>query len=89
MTPEVAECDAAASHECVSISDGDLVPRLHQRQVAHLFIGESATLGDVVMCEALGPSTFTLPRQEPDDLGRECTEHLGDRVFHLQLTVNG
>ncbi len=62
MTPEVAECDAAASHECVSVSDGDLGPRLHQRQVAHLLIGESATLGDVVMREAFGPSTLALPR---------------------------
>ena len=62
MTPEVAECDAAASHECVSISDGDLVPRLHQRQVAHLLIGQTTTLGDIVVREAFGTSTLTLPR---------------------------
>lgn len=89
MTPEVAECDAAASHECVSVSDGDLVPRLQEGQVTHLLIGKTTTLSDVVVGEALSPSTLTLPCQEPDDLGRECTEHLRDRIFHLRLTVNG
>ena len=62
MTPEVAECDATASHESVRVSDGDLVPRLEQGQVSHLLVGQTTPLGDVVMGEALGTPTFTLPR---------------------------
>jgi hypothetical protein len=50
VTPEVAECNAAAKHERIGVSDRDLVPGLQRGDVTDLLVADSAALGDVLMC---------------------------------------